>query len=498
MDSIRSFLATLAASFLIAGCAGPTSAPVDPASLGVAQAAALIRSGQLTSTALTQAVLGDIAKRQDMKTMVYVDAAGALDKARRRDAEVRAGARLGPLHGVPFVVKDNIHVAGWPNAAGTSSLKAFVPTEDAPVVQRLRAAGAVIVGKAAMTELALGSSGKNWNFGDVGNAYDPARFAGGSSSGTGAAVGARLVPAGLGTDTAGSIHIPSSFNGTVGYRPSVGRYPTNGVTPISATLDTVGIIARSVADIALVDSVLAGEPQAALPAVSAPTLRLGVPRNYFYADLDPETARVTELALAKLRRAGVELIDVELADIETLNQKASFNISRFEPKRDIAAYLKANGIDLTIEQLANAIADPGVKALWINAILGPGGVSEQTYREALDTRTRMIALYKETFARHRLDALIYPTTPMPAQSLQSGPMYTLNGKQQVMHLIYIRNTFPGATADLPGLSMPSGSDARGLPIGIKLDAPTGNDRRLLAIGSAVEAILGSIAPPPRP
>src|SRR2546421_3287371 len=247
---------------LAAGCASAPSSSTDlTADLGVADAARLIQGKQITSAHLTQLYLGRAESNLDLNAFITLKRAGALAAAQRADADLAAGRVRGPLHGVPLVVKDNIHVAGLPNTAGTPGLRAFVPTENAPTVQRLLDAGAIILGKTNMHELAFGISGYNEGFFTklpIGtrNPYDRRRIAGGSSSGTGTAIGGRLAPGGLGSDTGGSVRIPAALTGGAGLRPTLGRYSQEGVTPISHSRDTVGPMGRTVADVALLDSVV--------------------------------------------------------------------------------------------------------------------------------------------------------------------------------------------------------------------------------------------------
>src|SRR5262245_21504711 len=258
--SVRNAAAAIATWLLVAlPAAAHDLSERELSRLTVAEAAHLIREGRVSSVELTQALLKRIgAANSDLKAFITVDTEGALKAARRADqARQRCDAReLGPLHGVPLVIKDNIHVAGLPNTAGTPGLRNFVPEDNAPVTQALLDAGAIVLGKTNMHELALRITSNNAAFGGVRTPYDKSKFAGGSSGGTGSAVAARLAPGGLGTDTGGSVRIPSALNGIAGLRPTVQRYPQVGVTPISSTRDTAGPMARTVSDLILPDSVI--------------------------------------------------------------------------------------------------------------------------------------------------------------------------------------------------------------------------------------------------
>jgi len=492
----------LALALLAAGCSTARAGrPSDLTSVTVTDAARLIRERAVTSAELTRAYLARAEANRDLNAFITLDREGAMGAARRADAELAAGRARGPLHGVPLVVKDNIHVAGMQNTAGTVGLRGFVPRASAPVAQRLLDAGAVVLGKTNMHELAFGISGHNEAFftalpPGVRNPYDRARFAGGSSSGTAAAIAARLAPGGLGSDTGGSSRIPSAVTGGAGFRPTVGRYSQDGVTPISHTRDTAGPMARTVADVALLDAVITGGTPPAPASLAG--VRLGVYRPHFFADLDADTKAVTEAALGKLAAAGATIVDVDMPDLARLNGLVSFPVALYEAYDDLRAYLAAHATGLTVEQVARLVASRDVKGTYEALVVprklpGQGGPVDAApaYQAAIrEHRPALQAHYADTFAKHRLDALIFPTTPRVA--VVQGP----EASSLETFLLFIRNTDPGSNAGIPGLSIPAGLGPSGLPVGIEIDGPAGSDARLLAIGMAIEQVLGPTPAPP--
>jgi mandelamide amidase len=493
--------ATAAATLVVAGCSVAPKQPLDTSTLGVAEAARLVREKKVTSTELTQNALDRAQANAALNAFVTIDRTAALVAAKEADAELAAGKIRGPLHGVPLVVKDNIHVKGLPNTAGTPALRGFIPKDNAPTVQRLVDAGAIILGKTNMHELAFGISGYNQaTFAaqpiGVRNPYDRTRFAGGSSSGTAAAIAAGIVPGGLGSDTGGSSRIPSGVTGGAGFRPTIGRYDNAAVTPISSTRDTVGPMARTVSDVALLDSVITGGKMPS--AASLKGLKLGVYRAYFFNNLDADTLAVSNAVLEKLKKAGATIVEVDMPDLQKLNSNTSFPVALYEAYDDMVKYLARYPTGQSIESLASTIASEDVKGTYAGLVLprklpGPDGLIDAApiYQAAIqEARPALIKHYADTFQKYGIDALIFPTTPHVA--VVQGP----DASSLQTFLLFIQNTDPGSNAGIPGLSIPAGlGPTTKLPVGIEIDGPSGSDERLLAIGMAIEKVLG---PTPRP
>jgi indoleacetamide hydrolase len=467
--------------------------------LTLTQAAADIRSGSITSEALTTEALARAKAGADLNAFVTLDEVGALKAATAFDAQ--ATDRDKPLGGVPIVIKDNIEVAGLPCTAGTPALKDFVPQADAPVAASLRAAGAIIIGKTSMHELAFGISGYNTAFKTgaefgVRNAYDRSLIAGGSSSGTGAAIGARIVTGGLGTDTGGSVRVPGALNGCASLRPTIGRYAQAGIVPISHTRDTAGPMAATMADVALLDHVIDGG-EAVLPA-NLKQVRFGLVRTML-ANLDGDTEAAFRAALELIKSQGVSVVEIEIQQLAELNRQVGFPVALFEAYDDMVAYLKRTGTGITIEALAQAISSPDVKGTYDGLVLPrklptPDGAlidARPVYDAAITTaRPALQALYRDTFANNKLDAIAFPTTPQVA--IPSNP-----GSSSLENFgLFIQNTDPGSNAGIPGIQIPIALGAKSkLPIGLELDGPAGSDRRLLAIGMALDRVFGRLPAP---
>ena len=471
--------------------------------LSGSDAVAAIANGSLGAADYMRTLLAQAHAQAGLNSLITVDGEAALAAATRVDAARAAGHALPPLAGLPIVVKDNIDAHGFATTAGTPALHEWYPTVNAPSVQRLLDAGAIILGKANMHELAFGATSTNFSSfaGHVKNPYDRARIPGGSSGGTAAAIAARIAPAGLGTDTGGSTRVPAALCGIVGLRPSVGnggagrRYDSSGTVPISHTRDTVGPMARTVADVALLDSVLSGLPLPSPEPLAG--LRFGVPAA-FWQPLDADVAAVMQQARITLAQAGVVLVDIDMADVMEVNGKVSFPLALHEPRQAIPAYLAASGGGITLEDIAAQVVSPDVRHAF-GAIMGDafGGA----YPDALQVQRPLLqSLYRDYFARHRLDAIFFPTTPVCAVTIDgvhgSSTIAVAGGTAGDAFTTLIRNTDPASNAGIPGLSLPAGVTAAGLPVGMEIDGPLGSDSRLLAIGLSLEALFGTLPAPP--
>ena len=460
-----------------------------------------IRDKKITAVSVVQTAIDRAEKLKDLNALIYLNKDAALAAAR----DVDAGKITGPLAGLPIVVKDNINTKDMPTTAGTPALQNARPKNNAPSLQKLRDAGVIVIGKANMHELAFGITSTNLSSfaGPVKNPYDLTRIPGGSSGGTATAVAAGIVTCGLGTDTGGSTRVPAALTGIVGLRPSVGnggarrRYnDDHAVVPISHTRDTVGPMGKSVADVALLDSIITGTVMAS--AIDLHGKRFGVPPS-MWSGLDNALKDVVDAARKKLTDAGAELIDKDIDGLADLNAKLSFPIALHEPLEDIPAYLKASGIEgITLADIAAKIANPDVKGAFGAITADAFG---KAYPDAIGTlRPQLQKLYENYFRDNNLDAILFPTTIAPAPPIDlakgSGEMTINGGKPVPTFDTMIRNTDPGSNAGIPGLSLFAGMTASGLPVGLEIDGPIGSDTTLLGLGLSMEKLFGH-APPPK-
>ena len=451
-----------------------------------------IAEGEISSAEYVQELLARCRRNADLNAFISLDEEAAQHWARERDAAETKDA----LHGLPVALKDAIGSAHLPTTAGTPGLATHRPAEDADVVKPLVDAGAFVFGKLNMHELSYGITSNNSLFGPVRNPFDRRCIPGGSSGGAGAAVAAGMVPVALGSDTGGSVRIPAALCGVVGFRPSAGRYSQRGIVPVSRTRDTAGPICRSVDDTAMIDAIVTGVPDRL--AVPAPgEVRIGVPNRHFTETLAADTRDLFALRLEQWRRAGWSIEAVDIGRIQRPEEGCGFPIALYETKSGLSAYLAEFAPDgPTLEELIEQVASSDVGRI-LSGLLAPafeemaGG-----YRDAIAIgRPRLQQVFAACFAENELEALIFPTTVRPAAAIGEDETVELAGETVPAFPTFIHNTDPGSIAGIPGISIPAGLSADGLPIGIALDGPAGSDRRLLAVARALEADLPSATRP---
>lgn len=459
--------------------------------LTLGDALVALRARRITSRDYVEALIDRCDAQEALNAFAARDWEALRAAADQADASGNAGAGL---TGVPLCLKDNIATTGLPTGAATGALRGWMAPRNAPVAERLFEAGALLGAKGNMHELAFGITNNNAVTGAAHNPWNPRMIPGGSSGGVAVAVAARMMPAGIGTDTGASVRLPASLCGLVGFRPTVGRYPGEGIVPISHSRDTAGPITRTVGDARLLDAVMAGQPeQSAVPTLA--TLRIGVPRGYFFENLEPDIATNMEGVLSRLVDVGVCLVEADIPDVGELNAAISFPVALFEFMQDLPRYLKDNDIDLSIQDICDGVGSPDVKGVFLSQ-LGEDAMPEAVYRNAMDVERPLLqAAYANYFSDHRLDAAIFPTTPLPARPIGQDETVDLNGEQVPTFPTFIRNTDPASNAAIPGISLPCGLSADGLPLGVELDGPAGADERLLAAAAAIEEVLDFTAAP---
>jgi aspartyl-tRNA(Asn)/glutamyl-tRNA(Gln) amidotransferase subunit A len=455
----------------------------DIAYLSLADAAEHIRSRQLSPVELLDAVLRRTSALEPQLN-VYITPMfdQAQDAARQAEQEIMAGQYRGPLHGIPVALKDNYWTQGVRTTAGSKILAEFVPGEDATVVAKLRAAGAVITGKTNMHEWALGGTTTNPFFGATHNPWRLDRVPGGSSGGSAAAVAAGLCYAATGSDTAGSIREPAAYCGVVGLKGTYGRTSIYGIIPLAWSLDHAGALTRTVTDTALVMNTIAGYDPKDLGSAPMPVpdfasslgmglqgLRLGVPRGFFYDLLDAEVRQAVETALGVLRDLGATLQEVDFSDAAM----------------GVPIYTAIRAPEAAAFQEEFIAAHPGDYGEDVRPLVQLGGVilakdylRGQRLRTAL--RDKLATLLTQ------VDALVTPTTPTVAHPI--GQPYTEIGGRPVPSplALWVGFTIPFDLTGTPAISVPCGFNSEGLPIGLQIAGRAWDELTVLRIAAAYE------------
>lgn len=455
--------------------------PVSLSELSLCEAAERIRLGEVTVEEYARELLARCEAGRSLNAFISLDPEPVLKTAREADRRRRRGESPGPLHGIPLAIKDVFDVAGTPTTAGTPGLEDNAPSRTAPLVERLFDAGAIMLGKTNMHELAFGVTSANEFTGAIRNPYDATRSSGGSSGGTAAAIAARMAPSGLGSDTGGSSRIPAAHCGIVGHRPSTGRYPTAGMVPMNHTRDAPGFMARSVADIALLDEIVSGADT--IPPVALEDLRIGLPREHYFSVLDSRVDDVIAAELRRLRDLGVEFVEADPSAFLTERSRTTVPIMAWEFPRNVARYLNSVGHDVGVAALVDAVASPYV-ASELEEVLDAADdpdLADRYHRAITDVVPRLRAEYRAYFRGNDLSAIAFPTSPLAPVPIGEHECVTVDGEEvSVWHTL--RNTVPTTILGAPGLTVPVGLTEDGLPVGLELDGLPHADRALLAIG----------------
>ena len=454
----------------------------EPALMSLASVARAIAERKVSSREVTRSCLQRIAEWQPrLNAFMTIEEEAALAAADAADAALAKGDSRGVLHGVPLAHKDMYYEAGKVVTCGSRIRRDFVAKTTATALQRLKDAGTVRLGSLQMVEFAYGPTGHNVHYGAVHNPWNVEHITGGSSTGSGSAVAARLTFAALGSDTGGSIRMPAHFCGVTGLKTTVGRVSRAGAMPLSQSLDTVGPLAQTVEDCALLLSVMAGadpeDPTAStlpVPDYLAATrgsikgLKIGVPTTFYVDDLDAEVARVLDETIAVLKKQGAEIVQVELPDQRQLTAACQLVLAA-----EAAAFHKRWMIERpqdygpqVLMRLQNGLAIPAV-----------------SYLEAMRWRGPALAAYLAAVSG--TDAVLAPVAPVPAPTIAESDVGNSDGAEAVIQRL-TRFTRPVNYLGLPSLSIPTGFTRNGLPVGMQLIGRAFDEATLLQIGAAFQ------------
>lgn len=429
----------------------------------------------------------------ELAAFIAVYADEAREAAKAMEALIAADHNIGPLHGIPVALKDNIGIRGRTTTAGSKVLSDWEPEVDATVVTKLKGAGSIILGKTNMHEFAWGGTSANPHFGFVRNPWDTDRFPAGSSGGSGAAIAARCCYGALGTDTGGSVRLPAAVNGVVGLRPTIGRVSNYGVIPLAYSMDTVGPMTRTVEDNAMMLSILAGHDRLDGGSAQHPAddyladlgrgvqgVRIGIVSGYFFHHLQPAVHRSVRGAVEALEKAGATVVEVEMAHIHG-NISAQLTIESTEPSAYHQRWLR--------EQPESYGDDVRTLLEVGELLLATHYIQAQRYRNLL--REEFLNAFRD------VDVFICPTLPFTATRVGETEVIIEEGKPEDMLSAIMQFTGVPSLTGLPSLNVPCGFDDDGLPVGMQIIGAPFSERSLYRVGAAFqrEADLHERVPP---
>lgn len=455
----------------------------DLPGLSIAAAARLIRQGEVSPTELFDSSLREIEKHNStLRAFISITEESGKKAAAAAELMLSAGYDLGPLHGIPLGIKDNIAIKGERTTAGGKILENWHPDKDATIISRLKQAGAVFVGKTNMHEYAWGGTSANPHYGHVRNPWDTSKFPAGSSGGSGAAVAASLCYGALGTDTGGSIRLPSAINGVVGLRPTYGRVSNSGIIPLAWTMDTAGPMTRTVEDCALLFNAIAGPDSTDPATASVPVddflsrlsvgvkgLRIGIVPSYFFSHIQQDVKHAVESALKTFEALGAHVVEVDIKHIEG-NISAQLTIESAEPSTYHQKSLRER---------------PGDFGDDVRTLLEVGEMLLAThYLQAQRYRTLLRNEFLEAF-KH-VDVFICPTLPFTATDLGATTVEIESGVQEDMLSAIMQFTGVASLTGLPSLNVPCGFDSGGLPVGMQIIGAPFTESRLFSVGHSFQ------------
>ncbi len=455
----------------------------------IREASANLRARRVSSVELTRAALSRIERlNPKLNAFITVTADSAMQRARQADAELASGADLGPLHGIPTAVKDLFDQRGTPTTAGSKLYQDRQVTENSTVVEKLQNAGAVLLGKLNLHELAYGITSANPHFGPVRNPWKPEHSPGGSSGGSGAAVATRMVYAAIGSDTGGSIRIPAAFCGTVGLKPTYGRVSRHGAIPLGYTLDHVGPLTRSVRDAAIVLNAIAGydsrdHASSRRPVVdyvpeedcSIRGVRIGFPENFYFEQLDGDVESAVRGAVARAESLGAKVVPIRVPDIAALNA-----IGR------VILLAEASAVYANHAQNRELIGADVITLLDQGRLL-----PAVDYINAQRLRRQVLRQFEALW--NTVDCVFCPTTPNTAPRIGATTV-RLSGQEEDVRLATTRLVRGVNVLGFPALSLPCGMSGEGLPIGLQIIGPSFEESTILRVGAALED--GGLVIPP--
>ena len=387
-----------------------------------------------------------------------------------------------------IAVKDCIETQDFPTTGATGALSGYNGGKDATVIKRLRKAGIKIAGKSNLHELCYGITSNNACTGAIKNPHNPAHVPGGSSGGTAVAIATGQVRAGIGTDTGGSTRIPAAFCGVYGFRPTTGRYPSDGLIPLSHR-DTAGPMAQNITDIAYLDSIMAGQQNQSPIKKSGSAIRLGVPNTQSLGVMDDAVATLYKTACDKIQSAGATLVSIDLCEILKCVEQAGFVMAGYETLQLLPKWLSDNTTGVSLDTLKSGIKSPDVAGVF-GAISGDGAVPKSVYDSVIsDVLPALKQDLQSIYQDNNIDAIIWPTVPVLPPKIGEDENITVAGKTVPTFPTVIRNTDMAAVAGCPSLSIPMGVSKTGLPSGLMIDSLPNQDNKVFAISAWIDDVI---------